>query len=439
MFNQLLFKQIDNSALIVFRVFFGLLITLESFGAILTGWVKTVLIDPQFTFTFIGFEWLQPLPGFWMYAYYAVMGIFGVFVMLGYRYRISIIMFAIMWTITYLMQKSSYNNHYYLLIFLSVFMALVPANKYHSIDAKRNPDIISNSMPQWCSLLFVFQMAIVYTYASVAKMYPDWMDTTVVELLMKTKAHYYIIGDFLQQKWLHFFIAYAGIIFDLLVVPLLLFKKTRKYAFFASVFFHMFNSIVFQVGVFPYMSLALCLFFFEPKTIKNIFLKKKELYQKGELIVPKQHNVYVLAFCTYFIIQILLPLRHWAIKDNVLWTEEGHRLSWRMMLRIRSGRTNFKVVNKETGKQIPIRVENFVSNKQRGNISSKPDFMWQFSQFLKKKFKDEQNMDVAVYVDSRVGINGNALQPFIDPSVDLASVKWNAFAHSDWILPSKHD
>ena len=113
MLNRLLFKQIDNSALIVFRVFFGLLIFLESIGAIITGWVKQVLIAPKFTFSFIGFEWLQPLPGNWMYVYYIIMGIFGLFVMLGYKYRLSIIAFTVMWTTTYLMQKSSYNNHYY--------------------------------------------------------------------------------------------------------------------------------------------------------------------------------------------------------------------------------------------------------------------------------------------------------------------------------------
>mgnify|MGYP001602269733 FL=1 len=35
----------------------------ETAGAIAIGWVKEVYVDPQFTFSFIGFEWLQPLPG----------------------------------------------------------------------------------------------------------------------------------------------------------------------------------------------------------------------------------------------------------------------------------------------------------------------------------------------------------------------------------------
>ncbi|MCB0434221.1 MAG: HTTM domain-containing protein, partial [Mangrovimonas sp.] len=52
-----------------------LLCFLESVGAIFTGWVKITMISPQHTFSFMDFEWLQPLPGYWMYAYYVLMGV----------------------------------------------------------------------------------------------------------------------------------------------------------------------------------------------------------------------------------------------------------------------------------------------------------------------------------------------------------------------------
>jgi uncharacterized membrane protein YphA (DoxX/SURF4 family) len=150
MLNNWLFKHIDNSALIVFRIIFGLLCFLESVGAIFTGWVKRTLVDPDFTFNFIGFEFLQPLPGNGMYYYYVIMGVFGLLIMVGYKYRFSMIAFTIMWSATYLMQKSSYNNHYYLLMLLSGIMVFLPAHKYASVDVKLNPERKSYSMPQWC-------------------------------------------------------------------------------------------------------------------------------------------------------------------------------------------------------------------------------------------------------------------------------------------------
>lgn len=438
MLNKSLFKHIDNSALIVFRIIFGLLCFLESVGAIFTGWVKNTFVNPQFTFSFIGFEWLQPLPGNGMYVYYAVMGMFGLFVMLGYKYRLSMLSFTLMWTATYLMQKSSYNNHYYLLMLISSIMVFMPANKYASLDVKHNPEIKSFSMPQWCRWVIVLQLFIVYTYASVAKLYPDWLNTSIIELFMKHKQDYILVGPWLQEKWVHYVLAYGGILFDGLVVPLLLYRPTRKYVFMVAVFFHLFNSIIFQVGVFPYLSLAFCLFFFEPETIRRLFLKKKPLYSEAKVVFPKYKNLWITIFSIYFVVQIALPLRHHFIEDNVLWTEEGHRLSWRMMLRTKSGQISFWAENKQTGKREPVKLSSYLTPKQKRSVSTKPDVIWQFAQRIKQAYKTK-GKDVAVYVNCKVSVNGKPYKRLIDPEVDLASVPWQWFRHSSWILPSKQE
>ncbi|MFL0353082.1 HTTM domain-containing protein [Xanthomarina sp. GH4-25] len=438
MIDKLLFKQIDNSSLIVFRIIFGLLCFLESVGAIFTGWIKKTLIDPEFTFSFIGFEWLQPLPGNYMYAYYIVMGLFGLMIMLGYKYRFSALMFTIMWAGTYFMQKASYNNHYYLLILLSAFMVFQPANRYYSLDAKNNPSINSISMPNWCRLIFILQMLIVYTYASIAKLYPDWLNTSFIEILMRGKQHYFLVGELLQEKWLHYFLAYGGILFDGLIIPLLLYKPTRKWAFFISIFFHLFNSIVFQVGIFPYLSLAFALFFFEPRTIHQIFLKKKSFYTEKEILIPSYKKTLIAIFSIYFIVQIALPLRHHFIKDDVLWTEEGHRLSWRMMLRSKQGYAVYKVVNNKTKKPTFINLQDYLSHKQIHLASTKPDVIWQFSQHLKEVYTNKGE-DISVYVDCKIRINGKPYKQLINPDVDMAAVPWSVFKHSDWILPSNQD
>lgn len=434
MFN-FLFRHIDNSALIVFRIIFGFLCFAESIGAILTGWVKTTLIEPQFTFTFIGFEWLQPLPGYWMYAYYIVMGIFGLLIMIGYKYRWSAFAFAIMWTCTYLMQKSSYNNHYYLLSFFSFLMVLLPAHHYASVDAKQHPEIKNTSMPYWVWLIIILQLFIVYTYGAIAKIYPDWLNTSVMEILMKSKQHYYIVGDLLQEKWMHYFLAYGGILFDGLVVPLLLWKPTRKLTFAASIFFHLFNSFVFQVGIFPYLSLAFCLFFFDSKVINNLFIKRKPYYNEAEIIIPIYAPILVSVFSVYFAFQILLPLRHHLIEDNVLWTEEGHRMSWRMMLRTKGGSTSYKVVDKATNEVIQINLNDYLTKKQQRGATTKPDFIWQFAQRLKKEYA-KQGKDVQVFVSAYVSVNGRPYKQLVNPEIDLASVPWSHFKHSDWLLPS---
>jgi len=439
MLNKLLFKQVDNSALIAFRIIFGLLITLEAVGAIFTGWIRRTLIEPDFTFNFIGFEFLQPLPGNGMLYYYGILGLFGIFVMLGFKYRFSIFCYTIMWAGVYLMQKSSYNNHYYLLMLLCGIMFFLPAHRYLSLDTWKKPDFRKISMPQWVWVLIVLQLWIVYTNAAVAKLYPDWLDGTLPALLMRGKADYWLVGEFLQKGFVRYAITYFGILFDLLIIPALLWKRTRLPAFILAIFFHLFNSFIFHIGIFPYLSLAFCLFFFPSEKINKYILRnKKPYYSKGELIIPSYKKPLITVLSIWFVIQIALPLRHWFFQDNVLWTEEAHRLSWRMMLRSRSGKTTFKVVEKGKKDTIYVNKARYLSPKQMRSVSSKPDMMWQFAQRLKEDYA-EKGKDIQVFVKSDISINGRPYEKFIDPKVDLASEKWQHFKHHDWILPSKLD
>lgn len=435
MINKWLFTRIDNSALIIFRVFFGFLIAAEGFGAIMTGWVRRTLIEPQFTFHFIGFDFLQPLPGYGMYFYFALMGLCGIGVMLGYRYRWSIIGYTVLWAGAYYMQKSSYNNHYYLLLLLCLIMSVMPASDYFSLDVKRNPMLKKISMPRWCLLIIILQLWIVYTYASVAKLYPDWLDYTVAKNLMLSKATYPVIGDFLQQHWVHVNITYFGILFDGLIIPLLLWRRTRLFAFGASIFFHLFNSIIFQIGIFPYMSLAFSVFFFSKEIIHRVFMPKKEFYDADELIVPKYRKVLLPVLVVWFFLQVGLPIRHWFIPGDVLWTEEGHKLSWRMMLRGRSGYSQFYVVDKNDPEDKRVRVDKktYMTKKQLSQVNTKPDAIWQFAQRLKKEYATE-GKDIAVYVKCKVGVNGKKRKTLIDPEVDLASVPWNYFTTNPWVI-----
>ncbi|WP_149303925.1 HTTM domain-containing protein [Pareuzebyella sediminis] len=438
MFNRFLFTRIDNSPLLIFRMFFGALIALECYGAIFTGWVRRTLLEPKFTFNFIGFDWLQPLPGFGMYIYFFAMGTLGIFIALGYKYRFSIISFTLLWTGVYLMQKTSYNNHYYLLILISGLMCFFPAHRNYAVDVRKNQALKSDSMYAYIKWIVVLQLLIVYTYASFAKLYGDWLNYGIIELLMRNKADYFIIGNLLQQPWLHKFIGIAGILFDLLVVPALLWKPTRKMAFVAAIVFHLFNSIVFQIGIFPYLSLAFTVFFFEPETIRHIFFKKKKPFLTNKIEIPRRQNGFYALVGTYFIIQLALPLRHHIIQDNVLWTEEGHRLSWRMMLRSRYGTIQFKVIDKENGTSEIIDLKKYLTKKQQNRIGSYPDFIWQFAQHLKKEYA-RKGKSVSVYaINSKVSINGKPYRAFIDPKTDLAHTSWNYFWHNEWILPSEY-
>ena len=429
--NQLFFKNIDNSPLIVFRIFFGFLISCESFGAIITGWVKRVLIEPKFTFSFIGLEWLQPLPGYGMYFYFIIMGLFGIAIMLGYRYRVAIIGYTILWAGVYFMQKTSYNNHYYLLLIISFYMIFLPANQYASLDVKQQRIHKQNTMPYWISLLFIVQVTIVYFYAAIAKFYPDWLDGTFTKLLLSgTTSNEFLLKIFLN-KYFYLFIAYAGILFDLLIVPLLLFKKTRTIALAASLSFHLFNAIFLQIGIFPFFALSFSLFFYPPEKIRKLFFKNKPSIEESIVSNYFGKRIFLYFLIPFLFIQLLLPLRHHLIEGDVLWTEEGHRLSWRMMLRKRDGFINFKIKNNDTGEITSYDYHKNLSPKQANTLATKPDFIWQYCQRIKQEYSGK---NISVFIDCKNNINNGEFKTLIDPKQDFAKAKWNYFWHNEWVL-----
>jgi len=422
--------EVDNSPLVLFRMVFGFLAAAESFGAILTGWVKETFIDPSFTFTVIGSEWLQPLDGDGLIYYFIVMGMAGLCIMLGLFYRASTFVFAGMWTIVYLMQKSHYNNHYYLLVLLSWAMFILPAHKSNSLDVKWGLTVPKKTCARICHWFFIIQVAIVYLYASFNKMHADWALAKPIGIWFRYKADYWLIGPLLQEEWFQHLIAWGGIIYDGAIVFLLLHPRTRKLGFVLSIIFNLANSAIFRIGIFPYLMIGLTAFFFHPDTIRKIFFRKREK------IYPAQKKLslgWTYVLIAYFGIHLLLPLRHFLYEGNPSWTEEAHRLSWRMMLRTKSGYAKFYVVeNGETGKK-RINLRDWLSPEQRGSIYGKPDMIWQFAQRLKKEYA-KQGKEVSVFVESSVSLNGGPGKPLIDPRVDLATVKWEPFRHSEWIL-----
>lgn len=430
-----LYKAIDNAPLIVFRIFFGFLIAAETFGAILTGWVRRTLVEPAFTFTIPGFEFIQPLPGDGMYYYFALMGLCGLCICLGLYYRLAMLAFSLLWATVYLMQISAYNNHYYLLVLVNFMMLVLPAHRYASLDVWRQPQWKRQYMPQWVSWVFIALMAIVYFYATKAKFYPDWFNGTFTSLLFTWQKDFPLLGNtWFQEHWFHLFIAYAGLAFDGLVIPMLLWKPTRKWALLAALFFHLFNSVTLKIGIFPYFALSFALFFYTPDDVRRWFLKHKARLPSGLPLDFGGKKVLYYFFIPFLLLQIALPLRHHFMEGNVFFTEEGHRHSWRMMLRAKSGRATYRVQDSTTHfrKIYPVH-RRITSPKQLRSVYTKPAAMVQMAHRIKAEYA-RQGRNVQVYVQARVGLNGRSALPYTNPEVDLASEKFRIWQHNHWIV-----
>ena len=226
--------------------------------------------------------------------------------------------------------------------------------------------------------------------------------------------------------------SYGGLFFDLLIVPALLWKKTRLAAYIIAVCFHLANAFIFNIGVFPWFMIAATTLFFSGdwckkllKTIRSKPKKKKKTFPINKAVV-----LFAAAYC---LLQILIPLRHFVIPGNVHWTEEGHRFSWHMKLRDKSAMSIF-FIEKTEGKKDRVPVLNYLTNKQALEMATQPDMMHQFGQYMREIYIAEGVSNPKITVASFCSLNGRPKQQFVDPNFNLA--KNSSYdLPADWILP----
>jgi hypothetical protein len=448
-FQTYIQQQTNAAPLAVFRIGFGLLMCYSIVRFWLKGWIETVYIEPTFHFSYYGFEWIQPL-GNYTYLVFFICGLSAFFVALGLKYRLSIILFFLSFTCIELLEKTTYLNHYYFISILSFLLIFLPANATFSVDnlwRKRSFEKI----PKWTLDAIKLLLGIVYFYAGLAKINSDWLlNAMPLKIWLPSKYDLPIIGETLmQQNWFHYAMSWSGMLYDLLIPFLLLYKRTRWFAFALVVFFHVFTRVLFPIGMFPYVMIVSSLIFFEAGFHKKIiaFLKKMlraviNVKTNAIQVFPEYHlrfkSIIILIVIAFFAIQLLLPFRYLLYPGELFWTEEGYRFSWRVMLMEKMGNTTFKIVDGETGKFFYVKNSDFLTPLQEKQMSFQPDFILEYAHYLGDHFTDQGHKNVQVFVESYVALNGRLSQLYIDKKVDLYQQK-ESFQHKNWILPLKNN
>jgi hypothetical protein len=147
--DKQLFRGVSVTPLVAFRIAFGALVLFSSLRFMWNGWVEELYIQPVFHFSYLGFGWIQPLEGNWMYLPFIVMTLAALGIILGAFYRISTSLFFLAFTYVELLDKANYLNHYYFVSLMAFILIWMPAHVDFSIDAKRKPSIRKTSIPNW--------------------------------------------------------------------------------------------------------------------------------------------------------------------------------------------------------------------------------------------------------------------------------------------------
>jgi hypothetical protein len=137
----------------------------------------------------------------------------------------------------------------------------------------------------------------------------------------------------------------------------------------------------------------------------------------------------------WFAVQVGLPMRHLAYPGDVRWTQEGFRLSWRVLLVESRGFFKYRIVDPTTGETWVARPERWLDPRQRHVASSSPDMILHLAHHLADEWAAKGHPGVEVYADAWVSKNAAPSMRFIDPERDLARVPRWGLAHWDWVLP----
>ena len=440
-------RQVSGASAAAFRIVFGLLGVAAVVRFAAKGWISDLYIEPAHHFTYSGFWWVQQWPAWGMYAHFALLGLASLCVAIGFKYRVSIAAFFLLFTYVELIDKTTYLNHYYWVSLASLLMIFLPLDRYASVDAWRNPALRSQTVPVWVIWALRAQVGVVYIFGGVAKLNPDWLfHAQPLKIWLYNSSGLPLVGPLLAEPWVAYAMSYGGVVFDLTIVGWLLWGRSRLLAYGVLCVFHVATWLLFPIGMFPWIMIGASLVFFSPGWARHLIgrfdlsigTRVDDKSGRGRFeTCPYRSSwsmrIATVALLTFALVQVIAPLRHWAYPGNVRWNEDGYRFSWRVMLTEKTGHVQYRVTDVDTGREWLAHPEDYLTPLQTERMAYQPDMILALAHIIAQDAA-ERGRNVEVRADSFVAFNGRPAARFVDPDVDLARVA-PGIGPKSWVLP----
>lgn len=439
-FKSWLCQPVSIAPLVVYRILFGCLVWYAWGWSLTKNDIQVRYLEPQFFFKYYGLEWLPFVGETGLYVLYGLWFLAGVGIVLGLFYKVAMGVFFGVFSYLHLLDATNYINHYYAISLLAFLMLLLPANAAFSLDNWRESSKSSLTIPRGYITLLQAQVAVIYIFAAIGKINEDWLLRGMpLRIWLLQSQDFPILGAWFKEYWVALLASWLGFLFDLLIVFGLSWRVTRPWAYLGVLVFHGLTGALFNIGLFPWVMIISTILFFAPAQ------QKAWLERLGIMTIntPKITKPFVLGrawtyiFMLHLILQVALPLRHWLLyTGNALWTEEGYRFSWWVMLVEKEGMARLEVKDRASGRTWEVNNAAFLTPFQEKRMAVRPDHILQFAHYIATHYQTEEQLEErpSVYAEVYVTLNGRVSQLLIDPTVDLTT-KSRTWRQADWILP----
>ncbi len=416
--------EVAAGSFVAFRVAFGVLVAVGQMRFIARGWVDDFYLAPTNHLTYPGFEWVQPLPPPAMYAVVGGLAVLGVLIACGVRTRTCAAVFAAGFAYCELIDAGLYLNHYFFVTLAAVVLAIVPG----PVDGR------VSALSMWA---LRSQLAAVYVFAGLAKLNGDWLlRAEPLQTWLAARTDRPIIGAWLDEPLVAFAFSWAGAAFDLTIVGWLLWRRSRPLAYVVLVVFHLATAMLFQIGMFPWVMIALTPIFFAPDWPQRFRSGGAAPQSRSAGDRPRRvPRAAISALLAFAAANVALPMRHVAADGNVRWNDDGYLLSWRVMLTERATHVVYRVSDPSTGTSFEVSADQVLEPWQASAAMVRADLILTTAHLIAADYGPTLGDDVEVRVDAFVAWNGRLRRRWIDPDVDLADLDRSASA-SDYVLPA---
>lgn len=436
---QMLFESIDIASLVAFRVLFGLLMSASMVRFFVKGWVAELYLQPTFFFTYPGFSWIQPWPAWGMYAHVSLLALLALLIAAGWYYRVSAVLFCGLFTYLELLDQTNYLNHYYLISLISFLMIFCPLHRAFSIDAWRRRPSARPTAPRGLLWLLRSQIALVYLFAGISKLNGDWLwHAQPLNIWLTAHTDFPLLGGLFGWVWVHYAMSWVTVVFELTIVGFLLWRRTRWLAYVTVVSFHLMTLMLFHIGMFPWIMIVMTTLFFPPDWPRRWWPLRCAMTLSPSVIrtPPRrwQQRVGLTLALLYLTIQCAMPLRPYVYKGHALWTEDGMRFAWRVMLAEKTGHVDFEVREPHSGRAWWVSPNDYLTPRQAKMMATRPAMIQRLARTIAYDYRQKGLGDVEVHAAAYASLNGRPSQPLIDFQVDLAQAP-EGLTGTTWVLP----
>lgn len=339
---------------------------------------------------------------------------------LGLLPRLTALVFTVSFTYLYLIDLSFYNNHYYLWSLLGIlFMVVDTQNSYSIIDFFRKD--FSKRVSSMAVQSFKLLVSIVYLYAAVVKVNADWMSG--YPLIMKFEAM-----GLAGSEWIGLGMSYGGLLFDFFMAFGLWFLAKKWYVALFYIGFHISNSFLFPIGMFPFVMIAAWLLFAAPvKSLKTTYreILAGTLIQKARLVT----------IGLFLLFNFVFPLRYLMYEGRTSWHRQGYLFSWRMMLdRYELKDFKFYVNLPENEISYFVDFNQFITPRQYLKSFYDAYAIWYMAQKLElDAIQKYGESDPQVFNIATVQLNQHEPKNIYNPDLDLTKHKYRPFDDNKFI------